>query len=716
MITAWMAYALVVSGFAAGAAWILEGLLRSHRRPARWLWAGGLALSALWPVWTALRPEAGPIASGPPPGPPLVVLEPLTLQVGSTSIWMALDGPLLAFCILSSSVLLILGLGLLFRTHRLRARWRGETAAGRDVLVSDDWGPAVVGLLKPQIVLPLWCHGMEEEALRLILDHEAEHLEAGDLRLLVLAGVFPVLFPWSLPAWWMWHRLRLAVEGDCDLRVLKKNPRATRAYLELLLQVGQRLPQGRAAAAMLSEPERTLARRIKTMTMPIPKKPVIRGIILVAVGLILIAMACAVPTPTALDENAELPAVQAVVEEVSELSDLARQLMDAPTFTPFTVRPDISNRQEVATALEEEYPPLLKDAGIGGTVNAWFFIDETGLVRRTVINETSGHKALDDAALRVADRVRFTAARNRDKPVPVWIAVPINFAVSGAEGPAREEPGDADEGQTAEVVQNPNNPTPVTEAPILLNGPEVRRAITRLESMAGVYPEDRRDPDASGLVDLWFYLDKTGTATRTLVNKSSGYRELDDAALHLADLVRFSPAKNGETPVPVWISFPVRFGAGPGQAPPSPPRATTPTPRSDPGAAPPEATSRTGTSHLPPEPVTEPRSREELAQSPTQTPFTVRPDITNRTEVVRAMEEEYPPLLRDAGIGGTAQVWLFVDETGTVQRALLDESSGQEALDEAALRVARRIAFTPALNRDKQVPVWISLPITFTTR
>ena len=52
----------------------------------------------------------------------------------------------------------------------------------------------------------------------------------------------------------------------------------------------------------------------------------------------------------------------------------------APTFTPYTVRPDIKNRDAVARALEREYPPLLRDAGIGGTVQVWFFIDEQGKV------------------------------------------------------------------------------------------------------------------------------------------------------------------------------------------------------------------------------------------------------------------------------------------------------------------------------------------------
>ena len=104
-------------------------------------------------------------------------------------------------------------------------------------------------------------------------------------------------------------------------------------------------------------------------------------------------------------------------------SDLAAQ----PTFTPYTVKPDIINRDEVARALEREYPPLLRDAGIGGTVLVWFFIDENGKVVRTLVNKSSGHKPLDDAALAVAKIARFTPALNRDKRVPVWIALPITF-------------------------------------------------------------------------------------------------------------------------------------------------------------------------------------------------------------------------------------------------------------------------------------------------
>ena len=107
----------------------------------------------------------------------------------------------------------------------------------------------------------------------------------------------------------------------------------------------------------------------------------------------------------------------------------AVDLSAAPTFTPFTVAPDIQNRAEVIRAMEREYPPLLRDAGIGGTVQVFFFIDEEGIVQQFQVNETSGHQALDDAALAVAGVYRFSAALNRDKRVPVWVSFGITFQV-----------------------------------------------------------------------------------------------------------------------------------------------------------------------------------------------------------------------------------------------------------------------------------------------
>ncbi|MDX1494392.1 MAG: energy transducer TonB, partial [Longimicrobiales bacterium] len=100
----------------------------------------------------------------------------------------------------------------------------------------------------------------------------------------------------------------------------------------------------------------------------------------------------------------------------------------------------------------------------------------------------------------------------------------------------------------------------------------------------------------------------------------------------------------------------------------------------------------------------------------TLSPFTVPPTILNTDEIVRAMERAYPAALRDAGIGGTVTVLFHIDEEGAVQEVRVEESSGHDALDRAALSVATRYEFSPALNRDRRVAVWVSFPVTFRVR
>ena len=104
---------------------------------------------------------------------------------------------------------------------------------------------------------------------------------------------------------------------------------------------------------------------------------------------------------------------------------------------------------------------------------------------------------------------------------------------------------------------------------------------------------------------------------------------------------------------------------------------------------------------------------EDIDAAPRFTPMTVRPTIRNMQEVQRALQRFYPPLLRDAGIGGTTVVWILIDEQGNVVRTQVHQSSGNEGLDDAAMRVGEVIDFTPAMNRDRAVRVWVQWPITF---
>lgn len=74
---------------------------------------------------------------------------------------------------------------------------------------------------------------------------------------------------------------------------------------------------------------------------------------------------------------------------------------------------------------------------------------------------------------------------------------------------------------------------------------------------------------------------------------------------------------------------------------------------------------------------------------------------------------DYPPGAWEEGIGGTTVLRLLISRRGTVDSALVVESSGDAGLDSAALSNARRLHYKPAAQGGNPVQVWGRLPVVF---
>jgi hypothetical protein len=291
-----------------GGALALEKALRPLGRATRWVWAAALLLTLAIPAavraFGDLRPAR--VAGGDAlTGARVVELKPgASLPRGSRPWWpealdpARLQRPLAGLWI-GSSAAALLGLAAMAGALRRRRRaWSSTEVDGVPVLVSADVGPAVVGLLRSRIVLPRWAVDADERARALVLAHEQEHVRAGDPRLLAVALAGAVLTPWNPAVWWQLKRLRLAVEVDCDARVLR-NRADVHAYGSVLLEVGRRTSRTRlAASAAFAEPVSTLERRIRIMTAPRIRRPILRAAGFGAIAALLAAAACEAPMPT----------------------------------------------------------------------------------------------------------------------------------------------------------------------------------------------------------------------------------------------------------------------------------------------------------------------------------------------------------------------------------------------------------------------------------
>jgi protein TonB len=105
-----------------------------------------------------------------------------------------------------------------------------------------------------------------------------------------------------------------------------------------------------------------------------------------------------------------------------------------------------------------------------------------------------------------------------------------------------------------------------------------------------------------------------------------------------------------------------------------------------------------------------------LEDGPTITPYDVPPRLKNPDEVGEALLRLYPRVLRQAGVTGTVELWILIDDTGRTVKSEVRISSGRDAFDEAALALAEIMEFTPAENQGEQVAAWIIIPVEFVMR
>jgi hypothetical protein len=294
-------YVLVVGALLSVAAWLAERIAASFRWSRRGIWVVAMVLSVVVPAWRLpgalpgsspvqlmLSPAAGPRALSAARGAhgsavPVAALSERKARARAAAaastaasaahrFWTAAayERALLVFLagwsVLSAASIARLIMASAALRNRSRA-WPVTTLDGVEVAVSEDVGPAVLGVLIPRIVVPRWL--LEEGAQRrsAVLTHEGEHLRAHDGRLLLASLLLVALLPWNLPLRWLWRRLRLAIEVDCDARVVRRGLQPL-AYGEDLLAIATRTSLAPRPAIGLFERRSQLAQRIRILVTP----------------------------------------------------------------------------------------------------------------------------------------------------------------------------------------------------------------------------------------------------------------------------------------------------------------------------------------------------------------------------------------------------------------------------------------------------------------
>lgn len=561
MIFTWMLYCTLVSALLGLGALAMERALGALGGATRGAWAAAILLSAALPValprLLELRAPVAPTAAvtvgvgALRAGTPVRASGPTALEVA--------DRLLLPAWGLASVGLVLAGCALVL-TLRLRRRgWRRATVAGEAVLVSVDTGPAVVGFVRGRIVLPEWALRLDGERLRMIVEHEREHLRARDPLLLLLALACAAALPWNAALWWQLRRLRLAMEVDCDARVLRRRP-DVRAYGLLLLEVGRLASSGRVPVLALTEPPSFLERRIRTMTSRTPERRVRRAALSAAVCAGALVLAAALPAPRSGVPGRDV-AFGIGRQSAADTVPLSAGVIDVGDATD---KPRLANGAQVQRLMASEYPPELRAAKVTGTAEVAMVVTETGaVVEARAVKAT--HPAFADAAVAVMSQARFVPAKRAGRAVAVRLHVPVAFTLDG-HGPVPGVPVFIPQAPRSDAAaeQGIVDVGALDRQPALRNAPEVQRVL-----QAG-YPPVLRDAGVTGMATVAFVVGTDG-AVRDVRLVSATREEFGEPAVAAVRAMRFTPGELAGRAATARVQIPVSFSLVK-PAPAAPPR------------------------------------------------------------------------------------------------------------------------------------------------
>jgi beta-lactamase regulating signal transducer with metallopeptidase domain len=328
MILEWMAYAALCAALVGLAARCIDGVFASMHRARRGIWIIAIAISTVIPFALPLR------AHKPTAAPQSVISDnsaPTAGTVSNAPSSNRTDVIVLTIWALASGAFAVILLLAHRRTTAALDQCRRTTVAGSPAFVSSDFGPAVVGVLRHRVVVPSWTLALPDEEQRLVVAHELEHARSGD-PVLAFAGVCAVVvMPWNAALWWQLSRLRLAIELDCDARVVARTTGDAVAYSKLLVSVSERALATRQPVLAMSRSRSALAKRFDALLSRQTLKPR-RAAALSALAMGIVASVAFVPAPHMADIVDAIRVREPVVPSVPV--SLLQKSDNRATFTP----------------------------------------------------------------------------------------------------------------------------------------------------------------------------------------------------------------------------------------------------------------------------------------------------------------------------------------------------------------------------------------------
>jgi TonB family protein len=347
---------------------------------------------------------------------------------------------------LDSWLMAVWGMASIILLARLAAGFRLLTAIERTaethtidgvpVLMTSALGPAVFGIRRLRYVMPQWLLDLDSSLRELVMRHELEHSRAHDPQLTLVAAIAVALMPWNPALWWIGKRLRLAVEMDCDARVLRVAPDRER-YARLLILIAQRRTRTTVATMLASSPS-NLNRRIAGMSVRHPANTRLRLVALSIAAAAAVACSSKYGADLVTSPTAGATAATEVVTYFSPEGATPAVLVEHPSLV---------------------YPARLRSSAVKGEVVAMFVVDSSGSVLDGSLRIVRSPDSLFTQSVRtVVAGMRFNPPALNGKRIRQLVQQSFVFDPTGSATPVS---------QVAQPTTDPSNRNPMPLRPIV---------------------------------------------------------------------------------------------------------------------------------------------------------------------------------------------------------------------------------------------------------
>jgi TonB family protein len=224
----------------------------------------------------------------------------------------------------------------------------------------------------------------------------------------------------------------------------------------------------------------------------------------------------------------------------------------------------LRNPHEMAFAIQQAYPPVLRQAGVTGTATVAVKVRPDGSVEPDGISVVQATvDAFGTAAAMVAPRIRFEPVSADGRPVSADQVVTIAFRPDPAAAPADAGVAGADAAPSSDAASDAAaSPSDSSPADARVERASLRNAAEMAAILADAYPPALLDDGVEGRVMLRVRVHRDGTPDVASAEVQTATRpEFAKAAKSVVPRMRFTPGRVNGKAVPTWVVVPLDFHA-----------------------------------------------------------------------------------------------------------------------------------------------------------